>query len=435
MVDFAKCVEDCGLIELPHHGSEEIETIEKKSEEVESPNDIVKRVDQNREMLKKAQKLLQEQHLNLEIQKMERDSSAQFKHISHLAEMYLQQQSKVTWLKLGDDNTRYFFSEIKHRRLKLATTQLKDESGQWQTDQANIAQIFLNYYKKLLGEKTTSKIQAQRVVLQNGNVLGINHQMKLIEPFTEVDVKQAMFKIDNTKSPGPDGYGSGFFKEAWETVGGDITEAVLEFFQNGHLLKQVNATNIVLIPKVEAPEQIDLKKAYDMVSWEFLEEALQGYGFPQKIIRWIMICVSTPKYTIKINGEGYGYFEGKRGLRQGDPVSPLLFVLVMEYLSMLLKSMSYLPDFKFHPMCKDIRLNHLVFADDLMIFCKGDIKSTARVMEALLHFSATTGIVANMEKSSLFLAGVTDNMQEQLLAITGFTQGVFPIRYLGLPLT
>lgn len=60
---------------------------------------------------------------------MERDSYAQFKHISYLAEVYLQQQSKATWLKLGDDNTGYFLSVLKRRRLKLATTQLKDESG------------------------------------------------------------------------------------------------------------------------------------------------------------------------------------------------------------------------------------------------------------------------------------------------------------------
>ncbi|KAH0784377.1 hypothetical protein KY290_003975 [Solanum tuberosum] len=276
VVDFAKCVEDCGLIELPYldwalindewltnmpsskttflpegvsdHCPIKItlteERIRKQSSFLycnawgQAPqfqslvvkklkllkrslkklnfqyNDIMKKVDQNREMLKQAQKLLQDQPLNLEFQKMERDRYRQFKHVSHLAEMYLQQQSKVTWLKLGDDNTRYFFSVIKHRRLKLTITQLKDESGQWQTDQESIAQIFVNYYQKLLGEKTTTRVKAKGVVLQNGPVLGINLQMQLIEPFTEDDVKQAMFKIDKTKSPGPDGYGSGFFKEA-----------------------------------------------------------------------------------------------------------------------------------------------------------------------------------------------------------------------------
>lgn len=60
---------------------------------------------------------------------------------------------------------------------------------------------------------------------------------------------------------------------------------------------------------------IDLKKAYDMVRWEFLEEVLRGYGFPMPFIQLIMVCVTTTTFTVKVNGAGYGYFEGKRGLR------------------------------------------------------------------------------------------------------------------------
>ncbi|XP_059294807.1 uncharacterized protein LOC132047845 [Lycium ferocissimum] len=148
--------------------------------------------------------------------------------------------------------------------------------------------------------------------------------------------------------------------------------------------------------------KIDLRKAYDMVSWEFLEEALTGFGFPDKFIQWIMICVSTTKFSVKISGERHGYFAGKRGLR-------------------CLKTMSNLPDFRFHPMCKSLQLTHLIFADDLMIFCKGNVSSVSRAMEALAHFSAATGLVANMDKSSIFLAGVDDSTRDQLLARTGFT--------------
>lgn len=123
-----------------------------------------------------------------------------------------------------------------------------------------------------------------------------------------------------------------------------------------------------------------------MVCWEFLDEMLKWFGFPAKFIYIIMKCVSTIKFTVKINAEGYIYFEGKRGSRQ-----PLLFVLVMEYLTRLFKRMR-LPDFHFHPMCKALRLNHLIFADDLMIFCRGDDKSVIRIMEALKHFTAPTQV-------------------------------------------
>lgn len=63
-----------------------------------------------------------------------------------------------------------------------------------------------------------------------------------------------MFQIDNNKSPSPDGFGSGFFKSAWIIVGADITDAILEFFQNGKLLRELNSTNLALISKVEVPK-------------------------------------------------------------------------------------------------------------------------------------------------------------------------------------
>lgn len=176
--------------------------------------------------------------------------------------------------------------------------------------------------------------------------------------------------------------------------------------------------------------KIDLRKAYNMVSWKFVEESLKGYGFPAKFISLIMICITFPKYTIRVNDEGYGFFGGQRGLRQGDPMSPLLFVLVMECLSRTLKYMSVLPDFKFHPMCNQLQLTHLIFADDLIIFCKGAPAPISRVMEALSQFSKVTGLVANMDKSNIFLVGVDDQMKEALVQQTDFMLGAFHIRYL-----
>lgn len=164
---------------------------------------------------------------------------------------------------------------------------------------------------------------------------------------------------------------------------------------------------------------------------EIVEEALLGYGYPTKFVQLIMVCISSLKFSVKVNGVGHGYFEGKRGLRQGDPMSPLLFVLVMEYFSRLLSKMSELPDFRFHPMYKKLKLTHLIFADDLMIFCKGQLSSVKRVMEALDHFSATTGLIANLEKSSLFMDGMNAATSTSLLEYAGFSLGEFPIRYPG----
>ena len=80
--------------------------------------------------------------------------------------------------------------------------------------------------------------------------------------------------------------------------------------------------------------------------------------------------------------------------------------------------MSELPDFHFHPMYEKLNLTHLIFANDLMMFCKGDVQSVSRIIEALQHFSSVTGLVANMEKSNIFMAGVNDITKKQLLLRT-----------------
>lgn len=79
--------------------------------------------------------------------------------------------------------------------------------------------------------------------------------------------------------------------------------------------------------------KIDMKKKYDTISWDFLRRILQDMQFPNTFVDWIMACVTSPSYSLKINGEIVGFFKGKRGLRQGDPMSPSLFVICMEYLS------------------------------------------------------------------------------------------------------
>lgn len=92
-----------------------------------------------------------------------------------------------------------------------------------------------------------------------------------------------------------------------------------------------------------------------------------------------------------------------RGLRQGDHMSPLLFMLVMDYLTRILKKVGGLPDFRYHPMCKDTRLNHLIFVDDIIIFCKGNLASITRIMEVINHFSKVTCLVSNLDQSNNFL--------------------------------
>lgn len=91
-------------------------------------------------------------------------------------------------------------------------------------------------------------------IIQNGPIISTVQQVELMQQIEYGDVKKAMFSIGNTKSPGPDGYGSSLYKSAWNIMGKDISEAILEFFQNGKLLRQINSTIIALIPKMDKSE-------------------------------------------------------------------------------------------------------------------------------------------------------------------------------------
>lgn len=125
--------------------------------------------------------------------------------------------------------------------------------------------------------------------------------------------------------------------------------------------------------------KIDMQKAYDSVEWIYIEQMLHGLHFPVKFTNWIMSCLRTVSYLININGKPSRPFAAKRGLRQSDPMPHYLFVIVMEYLSRLLKKLTKNPAFKFHPKCVKTKITQLGFADDLLLLCKGDRFCTATI--------------------------------------------------------
>ncbi|KAK3212581.1 hypothetical protein Dsin_017287 [Dipteronia sinensis] len=176
-------------------------------------------------------------------------------------------------------------------------------------------------------------------------------------------------------------------------------------------------------------------KAFDMVDWGFLLETLAAFHFLPKVIMWIKACLTTPKFSISINGELAGFFSRKRGLRQGDPMSPYLFVIAMEVLSKILaKRIKDSPSFKFHWRCDKIKLSHLCFADDLIMLYHGSLSSTRVVKAVLDEFSLLSGLHANHAKSNIFTSEVSHTINQQLINLFGYTVGSLSIRYLGIPI-
>ncbi|PWA66526.1 RNA-directed DNA polymerase, eukaryota, Reverse transcriptase zinc-binding domain protein [Artemisia annua] len=181
--------------------------------------------------------------------------------------------------------------------------------------------------------------------------------------------------------------------------------------------------------------KIDIQKAYDTVSWEFLNSILHKFGFPDKMINWILTCVTTPHFTICVNGDRYGYFSGGKGLRQGDPISPYLFTLVMEVLNLFIKDeIGKERNFKYHFGCKNLKLTHLCFADDLLVLCHGDATSVNTIKKALGNFSKVSGLYPNLSKSTMFCGSLNREEIERIQSILPFKIGKMPVRYLGVPL-
>ncbi|KAL2247990.1 UNVERIFIED_CONTAM: hypothetical protein Sindi_2651300 [Sesamum indicum] len=151
--------------------------------------------------------------------------------------------------------------------------------------------------------------------------------------------------------------------------------------------------------------KVDIRKAYDTVEWDFLLAVLQLFGFPQTFTRWIEECVTTVAFSIGLNGNPYGFFAGARGLRQGDPLSPYLFVLVMEVLHLgLLQLIEQDLQFSYHWKCEPAKLFQLGFADDLLLFCRADLNSLRTLKRGLDRFAEWSGLRLNVQKSHVIIS-------------------------------
>nr|GEZ30799.1 hypothetical protein [Tanacetum cinerariifolium] len=277
-------------------------------------------------------------------------------------EFFLRQKAKVEWLKVGDRNSKYFHNVVKGQSSNVIPFSDPDRL----------------FVKKL----------------------SVSEALNLVRIISNEEIKLALFDIDGNKAPGPD---------------------------------EINSNVISLVPKVAAPSKlmryyhrnrgpakcafkIDIEKAYDSVEWIFLSNTLKHFSFPELMVKWIMNCVTSTSFSVTstsfivyVNGDHMGFFKGMRGLRQGDPLSPYLFTLVMEVFNLVLRrEIDRNPAFRFHWQCKELKLTHLRFADDLLLFCNGDSNYVAVLKNAISIFGGLSGLLPNFSKSMVFFGNVRD---------------------------
>jgi hypothetical protein len=186
-----------------------------------------------------------------------------------------------------------------------------------------------------------------------------------------------------------------------------------------HSIKNKNSKALIL--------KLDLKKAFDCIDWDFLRLILAQTGFSQPMIKWIMGCVVSANLAILVNGEPSSFFRIGRGLRQGCPLSPLLFILVMEALSLLLKTGQAEGKLSGIKVSRTIKILHLLFADDVLIMTNGTLQEWLEIKEILHKFCSATGLLINWDKSTFHFANLQQLILDQI-------KGIFPYTFTPLPL-
>ncbi|XP_062232870.1 uncharacterized protein LOC133930222 [Phragmites australis] len=181
--------------------------------------------------------------------------------------------------------------------------------------------------------------------------------------------------------------------------------------------------------------KLDLSKAYDYVDWVFLERVIEKMGFSQTWIKWIMICVTTVRYKVRFNGELLEAVSPSRGLRQGDPLSPYLFLFIADGLSNILKR--YSGEGRIQPLkvCRKAPgVSHLLFADDSLLFFKAELQQARAVKEALTLYERSTGQLINPSKCSLLFSDFCSaHQQDEIKDELQVSKATFEDKYLGLP--
>ncbi|XP_071726765.1 uncharacterized mitochondrial protein AtMg01250-like [Rutidosis leptorrhynchoides] len=179
----------------------------------------------------------------------------------------------------------------------------------------------------------------------------------------------------------------------------------------------------------------DFEKTFDSLNWQYLLTVLELKGFGVKWRSWILSYLKSASISVLVNGSPTKEFSLMRGVRQGNPLSPYLFILATEGPSLLTKKAIEKRLYKGVEIGTDkVMVSHLQYADDTIFFGDWSKNNAKNLMKLLMCFEKISGLKVNLSKSCLYQVGVSIESVESLASVLGCNMDKFPISYLDLPI-
>ena len=208
--------------------------------------------------------------------------------------------------------------------------------------------------------------------------------------------------------------------------GRQITDGIILTHEIIHSLKQTKKPGMLL--------KLDLSKAFDSLSWVYIQKILLAFGFSQTWVRWIYNLLSSAFFSVLINGIPSATFRPSRGIRQGDPLSPFLFVIMAEGLGRSITAARLKNRLRGLSFNNSPAHSHQQFVDDNMLFGHPSVQEASLIKSILSTFSEASRALINRVKSQIFFFNTPVPTQKAVSQILGFTCAFLPSKYLGAPL-
>ncbi|XP_058762472.1 uncharacterized protein LOC131635855 [Vicia villosa] len=384
------------------------------------------------------QNCLQRRHNTKGMVRLEKKLQVELSHILKQEEVMWFQRSRTQWLVDGDRNTKYYHLTAVNRRKRNKIVMLKDLNGQWVEDHKQLQLMVTDFYKDLFSCKLDWDEKESTVI--KFPIISPAERSRLEEEVSNDEIRKALFSMKPWKAPGPDGYPTGFYQRSWKVVGNKVCEFIKDVWRNPFRIAEVNQTDICLIPKMENPQTVShfrpislCNSIYKIMSKMVIKEI----ELPPTMLNIIMHSITSVETNVNWHGAKGNFFRPQRGIRQGDPISPYIFVLCMDKLTHLIENAIRENKWQTIKMGKHgPGISHLMFADDVLIFGEATEEQMINVVDILQRFGKMSGHEVSNEKSSvLYSNNVPRGVRNMLTKIANFRETSSFGKYLRVPLS